>query len=289
MEVSIFKMMNILRYGRWQWRRFLTATRYGYTRLAHSPIIFGNSFPKSGTHLLAQILLAFPKIGPAVDPGMSPILTFIPSTGKRRQAEEILRDLKRFRAGDIGFGHITADQDIIQGWQNDALAHFFIIRDLRDVALSHAFYIHDKATTNIHHLYYRELPDLESRIRVSIVGRPELGELFPNIRERFNLYSGWLENPQVCLVRFEDLILNRHRALEYILDFVIRRGFPLCCSREQAIEILAQAIDPQRSFTFRRGQVGEWRQHFTEEHKALFKETAGELLIQLGYEQDQNW
>lgn len=289
MEFSTIPLMTVLRYGRWRWRRFVAAARYGYDRLASSPVIFGNSFPKSGTHLLVQILLAFPRVGLAVDPGVSPVLTFVPATGERRRPDRILRDLRRFRAGDIGFGHVTADPEIVQAWQNDTLAHFFIIRDLRDVALSHAFYIHDKATTNIHHRYYQSLPDLDSRIRVSITGRPEMGELFPNIQERFDLYAGWLEEPDICLVRFEDLIGDRQKALERILDFAIQRGFRLHLPREQALETLARAIDPRRSFTFRSGQVGEWRRYFTEEHKALFKEIAGDLLIRLGYEKDLLW
>jgi len=32
-----------------------------------------------------------------------------------------------------------------------------------------------------------------------------------------------------------------------------------------------------------------WRTSFTPENKALFKEVAGDLLIQLGYEKDNDW
>lgn len=39
----------------------------------------------------------------------------------------------------------------------------------------------------------------------------------------------------------------------------------------------------------RKGISGDWRNHFTPEHKARFKELAGELLIDLGYEADMNW
>lgn len=39
----------------------------------------------------------------------------------------------------------------------------------------------------------------------------------------------------------------------------------------------------------RKGVSGDWRNHFTPEHKARFKELAGDLLIDLGYETDKNW
>ncbi len=38
-----------------------------------------------------------------------------------------------------------------------------------------------------------------------------------------------------------------------------------------------------------KGQVGNWRTLFTASDKALFKQVAGDVLIQWGYEQDANW
>jgi hypothetical protein len=46
--------------------------------------------------------------------------------------------------------------------------------------------------------------------------------------------------------------------------------------------------EDQNAFV-RKGISGDWRNKFSEQHKARFKEIAGELLIELGYEQDYNW
>jgi sulfotransferase 6B1 len=43
------------------------------------------------------------------------------------------------------------------------------------------------------------------------------------------------------------------------------------------------------SCNFRSGQIGEWKIHFTEEHKQLFKDLFGDALIKTGYEKDYNW
>ena len=59
--------------------------------------------------------------------------------------------------------------------------------------------------------------------------------------------------------------------------------------RAQEIAILERAITPKKSGTFRKGQPGNWRQHFSEANKALFKEQAGDLLLRLGYETDNDW
>jgi hypothetical protein len=70
---------------------------------------------------------------------------------------------------------------------------------------------------------------------------------------------------------------------------VEKTGFQIPTPREKALEILIDAIQPQKSHTFRAGKTGGWKEHFTPEHKALFKEVAGDLLVQLGYEQDNDW
>ena len=280
---------NRLRLLRWRWRRMAAGLQHGREALAAAPILFGNSFPKSGTHLLAQVLVAFPKVGLAVDRGMGPILSFVRGTGRRRSSSEILAGLKRLGPGDICFGHVVADPDIVQAWCRAEVAHFFVLRDPRGALLSHAFYIGDKAVHNVHHEYYQGLESLEERLEVSIRGRADFPGEFPNIRTRLGWYLDWLDCREVHPVRFEALINDREAALGGMLDFAIRQGFSLGLSRSRAVAVLSDAIDPQRSYTFRSGKTGEWKQHFTKKHKELFKEVAGDLLIQLGYEADLDW
>jgi hypothetical protein len=69
----------------------------------------------------------------------------------------------------------------------------------------------------------------------------------------------------------------------------MKRGFPLDIDKEEAISVLASNIDPQRSPTFRSGKAGGWRSQFNPQHKMIFKEISGDLLIRLGYEKDNDW
>ena len=39
----------------------------------------------------------------------------------------------------------------------------------------------------------------------------------------------------------------------------------------------------------RKGVAGDWRNTFTEEDRRIYKETAGDLLVELGYEKDHGW
>jgi hypothetical protein len=284
-----------LRMIRWRARRMNTALRYGQKTLDRSPVLFGNSVPKSGTHLLAQILAAFPSIGVAVDRGMGPILTFEPESGRERSTAELLHDLRQLGAGDVCFGHVVAKPEVREYWHGQNVTHYFILRDPRDVVISHAFFIVDKAIEHVHHAFYQSLGNLEERIQVSIQGRPdwqaEGGEAgsFPDIKARYQRYLEWLDEPGVCVLRFEEFLQKREECLGKMLDEAVRRGFSLRMSRGEAIQVLSAAIQPKKSFTFRKGEAGNWREHFTSQHKDLFKQTAGDLLIQLGYETSLDW
>jgi hypothetical protein len=99
----------------------------------------------------------------------------------------------------------------------------------------------------------------------------------------------WLEQKNVMCLRFEDLINNRDPTLNAMLDEVERTGYKILTSREKALLILVEAIQPSKSRTFRSGKTGGWPQYFTEEHKSLFKDVAADLLIRLGYEKSNDW
>ena len=51
------------------------------------------------------------------------------------------------------------------------------------------------------------------------------------------------------------------------------------------------AIDKKdKALTFRRGEIGNWRDEFNDKHKKLFKTTdKNEWLIRLGYETGPAW
>ena len=83
--------------------------------------------------------------------------------------------------------------------------------------------------------------------------------------------------------------MNRQATLESVLEHGIQNGFELRVSRQAALDHLDASINPQRSPTFRSGKVGGWKDHFSPANKELFKSIAGELLIQLGYENDTRW
>lgn len=265
----------------WRHRRF---------SLQDEPVLFANSFPKSGTHLLIQALNEFARLGPAVNSGLPPIANYRGDSGEARRTDEILADLNRLKPGDISYGHLHASPEVVYFLCQDGFAAYFILRDPRDVVISHVYYVTEMAPKHAHHNYYtQQLHNFDERLRTSILGRPDWGEAFPDIGKRFVPYLDWLVRPEVCTLRFEDFVHDQEASLSRVIDFAVDRGFSLDCEKSLAVEVLARGIDPRNSPTFRSGKTGGWRERFSPEHKRLFKEVAGDVLIRLGYEQDYDW
>jgi hypothetical protein len=266
-------------------RRLVQLLRYRRYTLDGVPVFFANSFPKSGTHLLTQVLQGFTKLGPTVNSGLPAFVTFDSTTGEKRKEEEILRDLKKLLPGDIAYGHLHATDSIMKCLCSDGIASYFILRDPRDVVVSHVYYVAEIETSHVHHQYYQEeLGDFDEQLKTSILGRPEYGDLFPNIRERFEPYLGWLECPHVLIIRFEEFIYERQKTVQRIFDHAVDNGFFTAQDYQQSIEVLSSGINPEKSPTFRSGKVGAWRKKFSQQNIELFEDVAGELIYKLGYD-----
>jgi hypothetical protein len=254
------------------------------------PVILGLSFPKSGTNLLIQVLSAFTRVGPFTDRSFDVFATFAAASGQRAGPVEALGFLRSLRPGDIASAHFFAWPEVVAEVCSPRYVPFFISRDPRDVVVSHVFYVTEKAKAHVHHAYYSQvLTNFDDRLKTSILGLPKAEVEFPDIGQRFEPYLGWIGREEVLALRFEDFIHQRRSTLVCVVDHFLPRVGPLKMSRTEILSELEQNIVPERSRTFRSGKTGEWRKYFNEEHKRLFKEVAGELLIRLGYEQDYEW
>lgn len=254
------------------------------------PILFSNSFPKSGTHLLTQILAGFTTLGPFVDGGLPAIVTYDGKDGHQKSEAELLHDLQRLRAGDIAYGHLHASDQVAEFMSQENVASYFIIRDPRDVLVSHVHYVTDMAPKHVLHNYYaNELSTFEDRLRTSVLGLPNAPFPFPDIGKRLEPYLGWMDSEAILVLKYENLINQQLKAVRSILDHVIMHGFIPRVNVIEATEVLLAEIDPMRSPTFRKGGSGAWKDQVDAATKNLIKDTAGHALIQLGYEKDLDW
>ena len=252
------------------------------------PILLGISFPKSGTHLLDQILLGFSNVAPFSKRVHSFYAEYEGESGLKRDPEQGLAWLNSLRPCDVASAHLFSRPDTIARVTSPRFVPYFIFRDPRDVVVSHVFYVTDIKARHVHHNYYQSLPDFNARLTVSILGKPDANIEFLNIGDRFAPYLGWLDHDQVLTIHFEDLIHARAATLNRIMEHLLVRA-PLQTNRQLILNSLETSINPKNSPTFRSGKTGEWKKYFTDEHKKIFKDAAGDLLIKLGYEKDNDW
>lgn len=138
--------------------------------------------------------------------------------------------------------------------------------------------------------YYNEtLTSMEERINAAITGVQSPDATLTDIRTKYDRFLGWFDCKQVLPIRFEDMIFNREDTVGRILDHLAAHGFEAHIGRPAAVRALMGNVQPQKSGTFRKGQPGNWREHFTPANIRLFKEKTGDLLVRLGYEKDGDW
>lgn len=252
----------------------------------NSPVLI-NSFPKSGTHLLFQIL--------EIIPNLKSYGTFLASTPsiphRKRSKAKICREINRTVPGELLRSHLFYDNVYVEALRNKNVVHYFIYRDPRDVAISEAFFLTYNYRWHSIHRYYRALRSDNERIAFSILGvkGASFPFYYPNIAKRFQNYQGWINRKDVLSIQFEDL-RSRHNEdlIRTLISFYCEHSATQW-NEDDLVEKSLKNINPKRSPTFREGKIGSWKTIFTKYHKKIMKQVAGQLLIDLGYENDFNW
>ena len=272
---------------RWRIKRWETILRAGYGPVSNLPIVFGNAIPKSGSKLLFNILRSLEGVGPFIDTDLNEIKPFF--QGEPTDPRWIKAQLEALRPGDIRFGYLYAQDDYLRRLTGPGWASFLILRDPRDQIISEIFYAMDIHLDHGMHAYLQSLPDMSARIDAMIHGVDKGASSRVGVREHYERFSGWWRSPDICVVRFEDLVDRRESELVHILAHLEDCGYKPKEPRETILAVFKNAMRPERSETFRKGKTGTWREHFTPQNIEAFKTQANGLLIELGYERDARW
>lgn len=100
-----------------------------------------------------------------------------------------------------------------------------------------------------------------------------------------------IDHTDPLILRFEDLTGpegggSLEAQLETVYTTANRLNIPM--TEERAHDIANSLFGS--SPTFRKGEIGSWKEHFTELHKEQFKASGlEEILIRLGYENNHDW
>ena len=253
-----------------------------YSRLfekrSHLPKIISISIPKSGTNLIQRILTLHPQL----------YRRTIPTLGRRNH--DLWKNWQtifpKTKPGEIISSHFDYDPELEQYLINDAsLKIIFLARDPRDIVISDMYYILKRPD----HGYHKELKAMKSEsemLSALILGTDTIRPIDKQIKR----FTGWI-SPQAFYAKFEDLVGeggggNNNTQKNTIDDLYSYLGITLS---PELLDFISKNCRSAKSQTFRKGTINNWKQHFNEDIKTDFKNKAGDLLIQMGYEKDLFW
>lgn len=240
------------------------------------------SIPKTGTHLLAKLLVMLSGRYPRYMRSVSSV-------------NEILAELEKGRKSNYYLYHHTGSflgrtsnepldmGSILTNAQSQIVKHVKIIqiRDLRDVFVSLVHYL-DKRSPG-------------AWTRNGGTGSSTFGDkltiaLKTMIESDIKNALVWINHPDVVVVRFEEIIgakgggslQSQSQAISTLSNAL---GIQLSGDRLQAItdNLFGITSGPKVATTFFKGQIGSWKEAFGPEHIKLFNERWGTYQQALGY------
>jgi hypothetical protein len=258
------------------------------------------SIPKCGTHFLLRYLdfVGFRNIGPY---------------GQISYESSMLESVDMLGHGDYTAWHYPWSQDIVDRIVNVGARVILLFRDPRDYIVSNLHHIirvnehrlHTLLAIHVKTHHERVLRLIRGIIEAELVtfsrprgdwdlllpetGKGPLSTHSAGVNEIFRFFARWLDEPFVFPVRFEDIIGpqgggSRERQLEVLQALLAFTG-----AKEGSpdAEALAGMLFSSDATTFRKGQIGSWREEFTPELYEVFLQESRELLELWGYDPEE--
>lgn len=230
--------------------------------------------PKSGTHLLLAAVMLMTK---------RPYPNYMHDPKHYHSADAFERACQRaWDNGKYSDTHFT-DFAILQALRKNDWKILTIFRDPRAQILSRVFFSQkmwpkfedaeftkEKVIEILHDYIQEDIWPWDNKPLL-------LSDQVVDEREKYN----------ICMVRFEDLVgpkgggsrERQMKALRTIRDFISAD-----VTEKELRKIAADLFNNQISrFTFRKGQIGEWREYFDDDLMQAYEERFGDYMHRLGY------
>lgn len=230
-----------------------------------------NSIPKSGTHLLLQAVQGIPDV------------EIVPPVIMGEFKKEDL-DIQDLSLNQFIYGHLFYSAEYEETFRKHGVKQLLMIRDPRDVILSLYYYM---LKVLPHHpvRQYAEKNQLnkEEIINSLILGISENEFIYEGSNEILSRFTSWMNNPDVLVLRYEDLNDPMKQGEEFYNILFHLTGGNVPENFSEMIESMKNNIIPEHSGTFRKGSSGEWKKEFTNLNKKIFHKNCKKQLNVLGY------
>lgn len=265
----------------WQCRYVAKKSFQSYGENYEHPILFIAGMPKSGTTWLEKMMSSYPGYEELLLPGAN--------FYELRTGEGHLYDLPDNAFGGLNERlvltkmHCHGSEQNVGVLKDAGIPYVVLYRDPRDVAVSHYFYVRNTPW----HGDYQALKDCDVQEGIRYFIRKRLPEFAHWMRS-------WRDNRDVG----NSLMISYEEMLEDTAD-VIRKVFQLFALEADESRITQivdensfkslEASDQGKTAFFRKGQSGDWINHFDESLRQEFKRVDAEILIEFGYEINDQW
>lgn len=176
------------------------------------------------------------------------------------------------------------DQAFLREWMETGEPRIvFTYRDPRDTLLSMINFLATRSSADLaglpdHQLYgeiIKAIPTTGERFTFALSD-----PCFPGA-DSFARALWLLRHPRVCTISFEDLIGPAGGGTTEAQTAAVTK-LAAFLEVDDPAAVAGRLFNPD-SFTFHRGQIGAWREHFTPEHEELFQKRYGHLVDAYGY------
>ncbi|OIJ18537.1 hypothetical protein BKP45_19020 [Anaerobacillus alkalidiazotrophicus] len=249
------------------------------------------SVPKSGTHLLHQLLNGMPHISMNItDSSKKFFFDDMDHFMLQNGYQDHYRRLVALKRNEFGLGHVFYTKQYENMLKKLKIKHIFLHRDPRDVLVSMSYFIPSERGWKEHPLR-NEFKSLTPKDRIlKLINQAYLGQngKWKSYKSYIEGFYGWLNDKNTYSFSFEELINNRFITLMNLVNY-LWGGLLTPVQKKAMVTKMIGNIDTNTSRTFRSGKVGAWKTEFDQEIKEEFKKSAGDLLIRYGYEKNNNW
>lgn len=258
--------------------------------------LFANGIWKSGNHLLLKLcnMLGYPLAGSGI--AASTI------NGNFRLVRKLIRgSLSKQTSINVGLeqevqiskwwlnrqfdnaegcvigGHAAYSEGLLEILRGHETRTIVITRDPRDIVMSYARWI----DTRRDEYWQKSLAPLSEEDRISslIQGFESKVGYFDSLATVLDRASGWLHQPEVLVVRFENLVGKDGGGTNEAQFDEIMRVVKWLGVTGADIERIQKTLFGGTK-TFHTGQVGAWRDGFTPEHLRIFQDVVGQARMQ---------
>lgn len=253
----------------------------------HDSPILVNSIPKSGTHLLGNIIKSIPNTKYKGD---------VTSAETIENPDDRLiflqSRMENLNPGSVYLGHVPYSENTAKWLSSNKIKHIFVYRDPRDVVVSMYHYISRNNYMKHRNFNIFENKSPEEKLLITIKGYGEGMFRFvlndnslPSVRLFYSSYKDWLSYKNTHTCRFEDLTSSSTTIDLEIKKILYYLNFNKINEIKMLPYIREIGINPDKSPTFRLGKSGDWKNVFTQKHISLFNEIFDKDLLHFyGYE-----